>query len=152
MEAPSWRSVSECGGAKQCALIDDKEGSAFPTIATLELEFVAHETRTMLALGDSGLAWLLMVIRQGEVAPPVCRGQLRPRLPRASVGAPLVVAGTLGGHATQPAAAPPQTPCRHSTVLSLSSRGTIMKDRSRTRLTRIGPRSPPIDQSTPVGG
>ena len=65
-----WRPVAECGGAKQCVLTDDKEGSAFPTVAIVELEFVAHETRTMLALGDNEPAWLLMVVRLGEVAPP----------------------------------------------------------------------------------
>jgi hypothetical protein len=44
--------------------------SAFPTAAVVELKFVAHGTRTMLALGDSGLVPLLMAVRQGEVAPP----------------------------------------------------------------------------------
>ena len=43
--------------------------SAFPTAAAVELKFVARGTRTMLALGDSGLVPLLMAIRQGEVAP-----------------------------------------------------------------------------------
>jgi hypothetical protein len=64
-----WRSVAECGGAKQCALADN-EGSAFPTATALELKFVARRTRTMLALGDSGSVPLLMADRQGEVAPP----------------------------------------------------------------------------------
>jgi hypothetical protein len=49
---------------------DDKKGSAFPTAAVVELEFVARGTSTMLALGDSGLAHLLMVVRLDEVAPP----------------------------------------------------------------------------------
>jgi hypothetical protein len=66
---PSWRPVAEYGGAKQCALVDD-EGSAFPTVSVIELKFVARGTRTMLALGDSGTMPLLMVVRQGKVAPP----------------------------------------------------------------------------------
>lgn len=52
---------------------DDKKGSAFPTPAAVELEFVARGTSTMLALGDSGLAQLLMVVRLGEVVPCVPR-------------------------------------------------------------------------------
>jgi hypothetical protein len=59
----------ECGGAKQCTLADDKEGSAFPTVVVVKLDFIACETRTMLALGDSRPARLLMAVRQGEVAP-----------------------------------------------------------------------------------
>jgi hypothetical protein len=44
----------ECGGARQCALADDKEGTTFPTASAVELEFVARGTRTMLTLGDTG--------------------------------------------------------------------------------------------------
>jgi hypothetical protein len=66
---PSWRPVAECSGAKQCALTDNKEGSAFLTTTVVELEFVAHGTRTMLALGDNGPTRLLMVVRLGEVVP-----------------------------------------------------------------------------------
>jgi hypothetical protein len=62
--------IAECGGTRQCALADDKEGSTFTTAATVELEFVARGTRTMLALRDSGPTRLLMAVRQGEVAPP----------------------------------------------------------------------------------
>jgi hypothetical protein len=45
-------------------------GGAFPTAAAVELKFVVRETRTMLALGDSGPVPLLMAVRQGEVTPP----------------------------------------------------------------------------------
>jgi hypothetical protein len=44
--------------------------SAFPTAAAVELKFVAHRTRTVLALEDSGPVPLLMVVRQREVTPP----------------------------------------------------------------------------------
>jgi ABC-type tungstate transport system permease subunit len=63
MEARSWPSVAECGGARQCTLADDKEGSAFPTAAGVELESVACGTGTMFALGDSGTTQLLMAVR-----------------------------------------------------------------------------------------
>jgi hypothetical protein len=62
------RPVAECGGAKKCALADNK-GVAFPTAAIVELKFVARGTRTMLALGDSSSVPLLTVVRQGEVMP-----------------------------------------------------------------------------------
>jgi hypothetical protein len=52
-KAPSWRPIAECSGAKQCALTNDK-GNAFPTVAVVELKFVARGTRTMLALGTAG--------------------------------------------------------------------------------------------------
>ena len=68
--ATSGRSVAECGGAKQCAPTDNKEGSAFLTTTVVELEFVARGTRTMLALGDNGPTRLLMVVRLGKVVPP----------------------------------------------------------------------------------
>jgi hypothetical protein len=109
VEAPSWRPIADCGGAKQCALTNYK-GSAFPTVAAEELKFIARGTHTILALGDNGLARLLMAVRQGEVAPlSVEVNHYQGCLEHLPASAATIAAGTLGGHTPQPMAAQPPT-------------------------------------------
>jgi hypothetical protein len=94
-KTPSWRSVAECGDTRKHAPADDpmpsphrttvglhrieksgglsmendKEGSASPTVAAIELEVAARGKITMLAPEDSsGSTQLLVAVPRGEVA------------------------------------------------------------------------------------